>query len=236
MTVYFYGRCSSEENFTKGSSIKSQLSKCLSYANIKDLTIDEEIIEQISGSIPVKKRPKGCELLSKLKKNDEIIVSHLDRWNRNNFDLLKTIESFKKQNVKLHFVDCGFEVTGSDAMGSVFVKLLSIFSEFYAKQCSEKQKGTKQRLRDNGKFEGGKHPYGYDVDNQNNLVPVEKEQQVIRKMQLMKQEGNSYRKIADEITKSTRKKFVVSWVYKILQREGLNLKSQIDEMVALEVA
>jgi len=236
MTVYFYGRCSAEENFNKGSSIKSQLSKCLSYANIKDLTIDEEIIEQISGTVPVNKRPKTCELLHKLKRNDEIICSHLDRWSRNTFDLLKTIDSFKRLKVKLHFVDCGFEVTGSDSMGSVFVKLLSVFSEFYSKQCSEKQKLTKKRLRDNGKFEGGKHPYGYDVDNQNNLVPVEKEQQVIRKMQLMKQEGNSYRKIADEITKSTRKKFVVSWVYKILQREGLNLKSQIDEMVALEVA
>ena len=43
-------------------------------------------------------------------------------------------------------------------------------------------------------------------------------------MQLMKKEGNSYRKIADEITKSTRKKFVVSWVFKIIKREGVELK------------
>tara|TARA_B110000196_G_C20594295_1_gene407825 strand:- start:81 stop:206 length:126 start_codon:yes stop_codon:yes gene_type:complete len=32
------------------------------------------------------------------------------------------------------------EVTGTDAMGSVFLKLLFVFTEFYAKQVSEKLK------------------------------------------------------------------------------------------------
>ena len=42
MTVYFYGRNSDSESFEKGSSIETQLSKCKSYANIKDLKIDVE--------------------------------------------------------------------------------------------------------------------------------------------------------------------------------------------------
>ena len=65
--------------------------------------------------------------------------------------------------------------------------------------------------------------YGYDIDDNNNYIPCEKEQQVIRKMQVMKQEGLSYQKISDEITKQTRKKFVVSWVHKILKREGTHV-------------
>ena len=40
MTVYFYGRNSDVESFERNSSIQTQLSKCQSYANIKDLTID----------------------------------------------------------------------------------------------------------------------------------------------------------------------------------------------------
>ena len=40
MTVYFYGRNSDLESFDKKSSIETQLSKCKSYANIKDLKID----------------------------------------------------------------------------------------------------------------------------------------------------------------------------------------------------
>ena len=113
------------------------------------------------------------------------------------------------------------EVTGSDAMGSVFVKLLSVFAEFYSKQCSEKQKATKDRLKSQGKFFGGKKPFGYDVDQNNYLIPCEKEQQVIRDMQLMRKQGTSYQKVADQITKTTRKKFPVSWVFKILNREGI---------------
>jgi DNA invertase Pin-like site-specific DNA recombinase len=37
-------------------------------------------------------------------------------------------------------------VTGTDAMGSVFLKLLSVFAEFYAKQVSEKSKATNKRM------------------------------------------------------------------------------------------
>ena len=219
MTVYFYGRCSADENFEKGSSIETQLSKCKSYADLKDLTIDKEITESISGTVKFNNRPLGLEVMNDLKRGDHIICSALDRFSRNTLDLLQVIEKFKRMKVSLHFTEFG-EVTGSDAMGSVFVKLLSVFAEFYSKQCSEKQKATKDRLKSQGKFFGGKKPFGYDVDQNNYLIPCEKEQQVIRDMQLMRKQGTSYQKVADQITKTTRKKFPVSWVFKILNREG----------------
>ena len=219
MTVYFYGRCSADENFDKGSSIDTQLSKCKSYANLKDLTIDKEVTESISGTVRFANRTMGLELMNTLKKGDHIICSALDRFSRNTLDLLQTIEKFKRLKVSLHFTEFG-EVTGSDAMGSVFVKLLSVFAEFYSKQCSEKQTATKQRLAKEGRFLGGKKMFGYDLDQNNYYIPCEKEQSVIRDMQLMRKQGNSYQKVADQITKTTRKKFPVSWVFKILNREG----------------
>ena len=220
MTVYFYGRCSADENFEKGSSIETQLSKATAYGVIKNLTINKKITESISGTVKFANRPMGLEIMSGLKRGDHIICSALDRFSRNTLDLLKVIEKFKRLKVSLHFTEFG-EVTGSDAMGSVFVKLLSVFAEFYSKQCSEKQKATKDRLKSQGKFFGGKKPFGYDVDQNNYLIPCEKEQQVIRDMQLMRKQGTSYQKVADQITKTTRKKFPVSWVFKILNREGV---------------
>ena len=220
MTVYFYGRCSADENFDKGSSVETQLSKCKSYANLKDLTIDKEVTESISGTVRFANRTMGLELMNTLKKGDHIICSALDRFSRNTLDLLQTIEKFKRLKVSLHFTEFG-EVTGSDAMGSVFVKLLSIFAEFYSKQCSEKQTATKQRLAKEGRFLGGKKMFGYDLDQNNYYIPCEKEQSVIRDMQLMRKQGNSYQKVADQITRTTRKKFPVSWVFKILNREGV---------------
>ena len=220
MTVYFYGRCSADENFEKGSSIETQLSKATAYGVIKNLTINKEITESISGTVKFANRPMGLEIMNDLKRGDHIICSALDRFSRNTLDLLQVIEKFKRMKVSLHFTEFG-EVTGSDAMGSVFVKLLSVFAEFYSKQCSEKQKATKDRLKSQGKFFGGKKPFGYDVDQNNYLIPCEKEQQVIRDMQLMRKKGTSYQKVADQITKTTRKKFPVSWVFKILNREGV---------------
>ena len=220
MTVYFYGRCSADENFEKGSSIETQLSKATAYGVIKNLTINKEITESISGTVRFANRPMGLEVMNDLKRGDHIICSALDRFSRNTLDLLQVIDKFKRLKVSLHFTEFG-EVTGSDAMGSVFVKLLSVFAEFYSKQCSEKQKATKDRLKSQGKFFGGKKPFGYDVDQNNYLIPCEKEQQVIRDMQLMRKQGTSYQKVADQITKTTRKKFPVSWVFKILNREGV---------------
>ena len=58
MTVYFYGRNSDVESFDRQSSIQTQLSKCKSYANIKDLKIDVEITNNKDG-ISRKFNPMG---------------------------------------------------------------------------------------------------------------------------------------------------------------------------------
>ena len=223
MTVYFYGRNSDLESFDKGSSLTTQLEKCKSYAVLKDLTIDEEVTEQVSGAIPFAKRTKGFELMQKLKRGDNLICLEISRFSRNTLDLLQLVKKFKRTKIQLHFTDIG-EVTGTDAVGSVVLTLLSSFSQFYRDQISEKTKSTKQRLRKENRYCGGKKTFGYDVDDNGFLVPSEKEQEVIRKMQLMRKQGNTYQVISDELTKSTRKKFPISWIYKILKREGTELR------------
>ena len=224
MTTYFYGRNSDLDSFDRGSSISTQKTKAESYANIKDLKIDVYMVEQVSGTIPFERRTKGFELFQKLKRNDHLICSHLDRFGRNTLDLLQMVEKFKRKKISLHFVDIGGEVTGSDAMGSVFLKLLSVFAEFYAKQISEKSKATKQRMIKENRYTGGKKKFGYDLDENNYYVPCEKEQSLIRQMQTMRTAGESYKTISENLTKSTRKKFPISWVHKLVQREGLEHK------------
>ena len=52
------------------------------------------------------------------------------------------------------------------------------------------------------------------------LVPCEKEQSIIRLMKILRNRGNSYKKISEVVTKSTCKKFAQSWVFNILKRES----------------
>ncbi len=220
MTTYFYGRNSDVESFEKGSSLETQLQKCKSYAVLKDLKIDVEITEQVSGAILFNSRVKGFELMQKLKKNDNVICMEISRFSRNTLDLLQIVKKFKRMGVKLHFTDIG-EVTGSDAVGSVTLTLLSSFAQFYRDQISEKSKNTKSRMRNESRYCGGKVPFGFQVDENGFLVPLEKELQVIKRMRLMRSEGKTLQNISDELTRSTRKKFPISWIHKILKRENL---------------
>ena len=217
--VYVYTRNSNVEAFEKGSSRETQIKKCGSYASIKDLVVDEIVQEQCSGQLPFDRRDKAFELLKKLKSNDHIICSHLDRFCRNTLSLLQMIQKFRKKKIYLHFVDLNCEVTGSDAIGNVFLTMLSCFSQFTAEQTSQKIKSYKERMRTENKFSGGKMTFGYDKDENGFFVPIEKEQEVIREMLLMRKQGKSYRNISSEISKSTRKKFPLSWTHKIIQRE-----------------
>ena len=217
--VYVYTRNSNVEAVEKGSSRETQIKKCGNYASIKDLVVDEIVQEQCSGQLPFDRRDKAFELLKKLKSNDHIICSHLDRFCRNTLSLLQMIQKFKKKKIYLHFVDLNCEVTGSDAIGNVFLTMLSCFSQFTAEQTSQKIKSYKERMRTENKFSGGKMTFGYDKDENGFFVPVEKEQEVIREMLLMRKQGKSYRNISSEISKSTRKKFPLSWTHKIIQRE-----------------
>jgi DNA invertase Pin-like site-specific DNA recombinase len=217
--VYVYTRNSNVEAFEKGSSRETQIKKCGNYASIKDLVVDEIVQEQCSGQLPFDRRDKAFELLKKLKSNDHIICSHLDRFCRNTLSLLQMIQKFKKKKIYLHFVDLNCEVTGSDAIGNVFLTMLSCFSQFTAEQTSQKIKSYKERMRTENKFSGGKMTFGYDKDENGFFVPIEKEQEVIREMLLMRKQGKSYRYISSEISKSTRKKFPLSWTHKIIQRE-----------------
>jgi len=217
--VYVYTRNSNVEAFEKGSSRETQIKKCGNYASIKDLEIDEIVQEQCSGQLPFDRRDKAFELLKKLKSNDHIICSHLDRFCRNTLSLLQMIQKFKKKKIYLHFVDLNCEVTGSDAIGNVFLTMLSCFSQFTAEQTSQKIKSYKERMKTENKFSGGKMTFGYDKDENGFFVPIEKEQEVIREMLLMRKQGKSYRDISSEISKSTRKKFPLSWTHKIIQRE-----------------
>ena len=217
--VYVYTRNSNVEAFEKGSSRETQIKKCTNYASIKDLKIDEIVQEQCSGQLPFDRRDKAFELLKKLKSNDHIICSHLDRFCRNTLSLLQMIQKFKKKKIYLHFVDLNCETTGSDAIGNVFLTMLSCFSQFTAEQTSQKIKSYKERMKTENKFSGGKMTFGYDKDENGFFVPIEKEQEVIREMLLMRKQGKSYRDISSEISKSTRKKFPLSWTHKIIQRE-----------------
>lgn len=221
--VYFYGRNSDVEASEKGSSLSTQKSKAEAYAQLKDLVITEYFYDQISGTVPIERREQGFVLTKKLKSGDHLITT-TDRLGRNTINILSFVEKCKKQKIKVHLIDIGGDVCGGDMISTMFMRLLAVFNQFYADQLSEKQKATKQRMKSENRFLGGKARYGYDVNNEGKYVVCEKEMSVIRQMKLLKDQGHTYRSIAREVSKSTNKKFDSGWVFRILKREGGELQ------------
>ena len=222
-SVYFYGRNSDIESAEKGSSLATQKSKAEAYARLKDLVITDYYYDQISGTVPIERREQGFVLTKKLKSGDHLITT-TDRLGRNTINILSFIEKCKKSKIKVHLIDIGGDVCGGDIISTMFVRLLAVFNQFYADQLSEKQKATKQRMKSENRFLGGKARYGFDVNNEGKYVVCEKEMSVIRQMKLLKNQGHTYRSIASEVSRSTNKKFDSGWVFRILKREGGDLQ------------
>ena len=70
----------------------------------------------------------------------------------------------------------------------------------------------------------------FNNDQIDQMDTLQKEMSIIREMQFMRKEGIKLQDIANTLTNKHRKKFVVSWVHKLLNRE------EIDTVVDLEVA
>ena len=216
--IYSYLRKSREEQ--SESSIETQRHKIKSYCELKNLKVDKEFIDFCSGGLLLEQREKGLFLSKILKKGDSIICSVLDRYSRNHFGLVTDVQKYKRNHIKLIFTDLG-DVVSSDSLGSVFYQILSIMSDWYRKSLSEKQILTKQRLREQKKFCGGRVIYGKDIGENNVLVDCEKEQREIRLILMMRKQGKKYMEIVKEMEKYTGKRWFLSFVHKIVTRNTL---------------
>jgi DNA invertase Pin-like site-specific DNA recombinase len=216
--IYSYLRKSREEQ--SESSIETQRHKVKSYCELHSLKIDMEFIDFCSGGLLLEQREQGLVLSKLLKKGDSVICSVLDRYSRNHYGLVTDVEKYKRNHIKLIFTDLG-DVVSSDSLGSVFYQILSIMSDWYRKSLSEKQILTKQRLREQKKFCGGRVIYGKDIGENNVLVDCEKEQREIRLILMMRKQGKKYMEIVKEMEKYTGKRWFLSFVHKIVTRNTL---------------
>jgi DNA invertase Pin-like site-specific DNA recombinase len=214
--IYSYLRKSKEEQ--SESSIETQRSKIKSYCELKNLQVDREFIDFVSGGLLLEQREQGLILSKLLKKGDSIICSVLDRYSRNHYGLVTDVEKYRRNNIKLIFTDLG-DVVSSDSLGSVFYQILSVISDWYRKSLSEKQLLTKDRLRKQRKYLGGKCQYGKDIGENNVLVDCEKQQKEIRLILMMRKKGKKYMEIVKEMERYTGRRWFLSFVHKIVQRQ-----------------
>ncbi|MUT66060.1 recombinase family protein [Paenibacillus sp. NEAU-GSW1] len=152
------------------------------------------------------KRPGVQMMIQDMKdgKFDTILIHKLDRLSRNQGDLYGFIQQINKLDVRLIIAAQGSEeIDTRSPMGKAFLMFSGIWAEIYLDNLREETlKGLTKKAQ-----KGGRHmsrpPLGYDFDADMNLVVVEEEAELVRKIYQMFLSGMGRNKIAIELNKTT---------------------------------
>lgn len=218
-----YIRVSTE---SQDNSVITQKEMIQNYSKLKGIEIDDYFIDfGISGSSTLK-REKYLELMELVEKGqiNTIITTSLSRWSRNTLDLLKSVEVLKKNKVSFEVIK--EQVSLNTPMGEFFVSILGSIYTLERQLTSERTKDVIQNKKKNGKVYS-RTPYGYESEN-GMLIENSKEQKVLRKINSLREKGNSYNSISKFLNRNKYltkmgKKFSKEIVYSMLKTDRKNI-------------
>jgi putative DNA-invertase from lambdoid prophage Rac len=201
MAVYGYVRVSTAAQADSGESLGAQQRTLEGYAMMLNVKLDQVFVERgVSGSKPLLVRREGKRLVATLKPGDVVITAKLDRMFRSARDALDVLDRLKRQNVSLHMIDLGGNVTGNGISKLVFT-ILSAVAEAERDRIRERIAEVKADQRQRNRYLGGDKPFGFDVKD-GELVPIAHEQAAIRRMVKLRAKGESLRAIAAEMKRA----------------------------------
>lgn len=226
-----YTRVSTAEQAADGTtSLEEQSRVIYGYAMAKGFNkFDVNIYEDagVSGSLPLRLRPAGADLLEAVKPGDTVIAAKLDRLFRNSLDALKVYTDFKERGIHLVLFDLGTTpITDDSGISKLIFSILSAFSDHERGVIRERILGGKAAKKAKGGHTGGEAPYGFRIvgeKRESRLEPAEEEQRVIKRVcELDKWRPHMIaRQLADEqIFTRTGRPFAPIQIKRILVREG----------------
>lgn len=202
MVVFGYCRVSTERQAAEGESLDVQERQIHGYAHMKDLRVHEMIVDRgVSGGQPLVLRPQGGALIQLVNPGDIVIVAKLDRMFRSALDALQIVKQFREMEVHLHVLDLGGEVT-NEGLSRLFLTIAAAFAEAERERIRERVRVAKEFARVEGRFGGGKRPFGFVVGSDGQLQPYGLEQEAVHfimENQLHGLKKKSLRQVALEV-------------------------------------
>lgn len=142
--IFSYIRVSSDTQ-----TIKHQQDEIKRYCSLNNLIIDETIEIEISSRKDMRAR-KIDYLLSKLNKDDILIVTELSRLGRNTGEVINLIDLTVSNGIELRILKQNLIIKESDPMQKMMVTILSMFAEFERDMISQRTKEALKGLKDKG--------------------------------------------------------------------------------------
>ena len=216
MSNIAYIRVSHTESLN-GTSFETQEKRCRAFAELHGFSIDKVYSEVVSGGVEFRKRPVFQKVLSELKSGSNLVVSRLDRLSRKVIDTLKLVDDFKKEHKDICITDIGN--IHKDGVSKIFVTILASLAEIERENISQRIKQSKSIAKEERKYLGGFKELGFRVDENNQLVPDEKEFPIVESIFSLRKSGLKLKEISDQIKNKFGRRIYYPQIHKVLKRE-----------------
>jgi DNA invertase Pin-like site-specific DNA recombinase len=213
MRAIVYLRVSTDEQAESGLGLEAQRAAC--EAKARDLGAQEVTVfadEGIGGSTPVAERPGLTAALEAIREGDLFVVAKRDRIARDY--MLAGWVDLAVARARARLVSAAGEGTDSDdPMSRVMRVIVDAFAQYERDMIRARTKGALKVKRSRGEKTGGAVPFGYrivsteiymrgdKVRKRHKLGPDAGEQEAIRTMRALREQGLGYRAIAAELAR-----------------------------------
>lgn len=158
-SVAIYSR---KSKFTgKGDSVENQVEMCKNYINTMKIKADFIIYEDEGFTGGNLDRPQFKKLMNDIKFNkiDILVCYRLDRISRNVADFSSTLEILQSHNCS--FISIKEQFDTSTPIGRAMIYIASVFAQLERETIAERVKDNMLEIARNGRWTGGKIPFGF---------------------------------------------------------------------------
>ena len=171
---YIYIRVSTEMQ-VEGYSLDAQKDKLIRYADYQNMEVVREYCDAGKSGKSIAGRPEFSQMLQDIADGrdeiDYILVFKLSRFGRNAADVLNSLQQIQDFGVNLICVEDGID--SSKDSGKLTITVLSAVAEIERENILvQTMEGRKQKARE-GKWNGGRAPYGYRLDKVNGVLEID---------------------------------------------------------------
>lgn len=145
-------------------SLPVQREELINYSHYVLGITEYEVFEDAGYSGKNTDRPAYQQMMSRLRSGEfsHLVVWKIDRISRNLLDFAGMYAELKKLGIT--FVSKNEQFDTSNAMGEAMLKIILVFAELERNMTSERVTAVMLSRAKDGKWNGGKIPFGYDYD------------------------------------------------------------------------
>ena len=201
-----YIRVSTEEQADSGLGLEAQRLRVEAQAIVSDLDL-LDVIEDGGYSAKCLDRPGLARLMDMVNAGevDVIITAKLDRLTRNLSDLLHLLDVLRKARRAsggkgVALVSCSESLDTTTPTGRLMIHLLGSIGEWERDTIGERTRSAMAVARKQGRLISGRAPFGYRAGADGYLEQDEREQDIIERVENLREAGESWQSVADTLT------------------------------------